>query len=94
MNKNDYDLEYFKTLLKQVLFQNQTSLSENMYSPKYQDYNTLLSDKKNAPPLEVVNRTEIGGIWTLKHEISSPKFYEIIIETELKGDTDMELNNL
>ena len=32
-------------------------------------------------------------MWTIKHEIISPKFYEILIKKELKGDTDMELNN-
>ena len=32
-------------------------------------------------------------MWALKHEISSPKFYEILVNTELKGDTDMYLNN-
>ena len=29
----------------------------------------------------------------LKHEISSPKSYELLIKTELKGDTALELNN-
>ena len=32
-------------------------------------------------------------MWTLKNEISSPKFYELLIKTELKGDTDMYLKN-
>ena len=32
-------------------------------------------------------------MWTLKHEISSPKLYELLIKTELKGDTAMDLNN-
>ena len=32
-------------------------------------------------------------MWDLKHEISSPKFYEIIIKIELKGDTSLDLNN-
>ena len=33
------------------------------------------------------------GVWTLKHKIRSPKFYEILIKTELKGGTDMDLKN-
>ena len=40
-----------------------------------------------------LNSTKIGGMWTLKHAISSPKLYELIIKTELKGDTDMDLKN-
>ena len=37
--------------------------------------------------------TKIGEMWTLKHEIISPKLYEIPIKEELKGDTDLELKN-
>ena len=33
----------------------------------------------------------IGGKWTLKYEISSPRFYELLIKTELKGDTALDL---
>ena len=32
-------------------------------------------------------------MWTPKHVISSHKFYEIIINTELKGYTAMDLKN-
>ena len=35
----------------------------------------------------------IGWMWTLKYEINSPKFYELLIKTELKVDTALELNN-
>ena len=44
-------------------------------------------------PLEGGHSTKIGGMWTLKHEISSPKFYELLIKTELKGDTALDLKN-
>ena len=40
-----------------------------------------------------VQTTKIGGMWNLKHEISSPKFYELIIKTGLKGDTDLDIKN-
>ena len=43
--------------------------------------------------LEGGHSTKIGGMWTLKHEIISPKFYELFINTELKGYTALELNN-
>ena len=32
-------------------------------------------------------------MWTLKYEISSRRFYELLIKTELKGDTALDLNN-
>ena len=32
-------------------------------------------------------------MWTLKHEIISPKFYELLTKTELKGDTALDPNN-
>ena len=34
---------------------------------------------------------KIGGMWNLKHKIISPKFYEILIKTQLKGDNSLEL---
>ena len=33
-------------------------------------------------------------MWTLKHEIRSQKIYELLIKTELKDSTDMDLKNL
>ena len=32
-------------------------------------------------------------MWTLKHEISSPKFHELFIKIELKGETALDLNS-
>ena len=32
-------------------------------------------------------------MWTLKHEIISPKFYDILVKTEIKGDTALDLKN-
>ena len=32
-------------------------------------------------------------MWTLKHEISSSKFYELLVKTEFRVDNDMELKN-
>ena len=45
------------------------------------------------PPLDGGHSTKMGDMWTLKHEISSPVFYELLIKTELKVDTALELNN-
>ena len=32
-------------------------------------------------------------MWTLKHDISSPKLYELLINTEIKGCTSLDLKN-
>ena len=32
-------------------------------------------------------------MWNLKHEISLPKFYELLTKIELKGNTDLDLKN-
>ena len=32
-------------------------------------------------------------MWNIKHDIRSPKLYEILINTKLKVDTAMELGN-
>ena len=61
--------------------------------PKAQDSTTLVPSKNKSPSLKVGHYKKIGGIWTLKHYIRSPKFYELLIKTELKGDTDLDLKN-
>ena len=33
-------------------------------------------------------------MWTLKHEIILPKFYELLIKIELKGETNLNFNNI
>ena len=65
----------------------------NKDSPKDQDPTTVVPDDNMAPPLEGVHSKKIGGMWTLKHEIGLPKFYELLIKTWLKVDTDMYLKN-
>ena len=61
----------------------------NIYksSPTHKDTLTppeptnLVPTNRRAPPLEGGHSNKIGGMWTLKHEMSSPKFYEILINT-------------
>ena len=54
---------------------------------------TMVTTNRRATPLEVGHSIKIGGTWNLKHEISSPKFYEILTKTELKGDTALDIKN-
>ena len=67
------------------------SLQYKKDSLKDQDPNTVVLSNKSALPLEDEHSTKISGKWTLKHEIISPKFYDIIIKTELKVGTDIDL---
>ena len=43
--------------------------------------------------MDGAHSTKIGGVRTLKNEIKPPKIYELLINTELKGDTDMDIKN-
>ena len=54
---------------------------------------TMVTDNRRALPLEGGHSNKIGGMWTLKHKISSPKLYELLIKTELKGDTVLYIKN-
>ena len=57
------------------------SSSDKKDPPKAQYPNTLIPVNKRDPPLVGGNYKKIGGMWTLKHEISSPKLYELLIKT-------------
>ena len=54
-----------------------------------QDSTTMVCANRNAAQLEGGHYKKIGGMWTLKHEISYLKFYEIITKNEMKGDNDI-----
>ena len=45
------------------------------------DPTTTVQTNRRPPPLEGVISENIGVMWTLKHDISSPKFYELLIKT-------------
>ena len=69
------------------------------FSPTHKDTptppdttNVVLANRR-APPLEGGNYTKIGGMWILKYEISSPKFYGLLIKTEIKVDNALDIKN-
>ena len=64
-----------------------------MDSPKAQDITTAVLANKKDPPLEGGYSTKIWGMWTLKHDIISPKLYVILVKAKLKGYTYMKPNN-
>ena len=49
-------------------------------SPKPQYTTTVVPDNIRSPPLDGGKFTKIGGMWTMKHEIISTKFYELLIK--------------
>ena len=69
------------------------SLPTHKGSPKPPDTTTVFLANRRSPPLEGGKSTKIGSMWNLKHDIISPRLYELLINTELKGYNDMELKN-
>ena len=55
------------------------------------DLTTVVPTYRRAPPSEGGNSNKFCSMWTLKYAIRSPKFYELLIKTKLKGDTAMGL---
>ena len=93
-NNQDYDEKTnnltgeLKATIASMMDQIKTSkYSQDKRDKKKAQYPTTVVPANNmSPPLEGGNPTKIGGMWNLKHEISSPKFYELLVKTELKGN--------
>ena len=64
-----------KALVEQVLVQDKNSYLDRMDSTRAQDTSTAVQAKNKAPILEGRNNNTIGGMWNMKHYISSSKFY-------------------
>ena len=69
------------------------SSTDKNASPKYQDTITVFPAKERYPPLEGENSTKMVSMWNLKHDISSPKCYELLLKTELKVGTSLDVKN-
>ena len=91
-NKQESDDKMMKLTenLKSIIASSITSMMDQektfKYSPTQKcqpntpEHNTVIPANKRAPPLEGRNSTKNGGMWTLKHEISSPKLYELLVK--------------
>ena len=98
-NKQDYDekmkklTEYLTAMITPMMdhIEIYKSSPDQKYSPKDQDPTTIVPDNNRYPPFEGGHSTKIVSMWTLKHDISSPKFNELPTKTELKGDISMDL---
>ena len=87
-NKQEYDekLTQLRVKLETMLAVISDQLNTIAYSPTYKDTSNppdatiMVLDNRRAPPLDGGHSTKIGGMWTLKYEIRSPKFYELLIK--------------
>ena len=87
----EYLTAMFASMMENIII-SKYSLDKNDL-PKDQYPTTVIPANWKDPPLEGGNSTNIGCMWNLKHDIRSPKFYEILINTELKVDTALDLKN-
>ena len=96
MKKYDSKLENLTTLIKIMMDQNKNwnSSPENIYLPQAQVHITVFLSNNKDTSMEDGHSTKIGGMGALKHEIRSSKLYELLVKTELKGDTALYLKIL
>ena len=79
-------IEYFKATIASYItsiknqINNFKSSPTEKDSPKPPDPTTVVLDNRSYPPLDDGKSTKIGDMWTQKHDISSPKFYELLIK--------------
>ena len=52
----------------------------------------MIHTNSKVTPIEGGKYHKISGMCTLKHDISSPKFYKLLIKIDIKLDTDIDLN--
>ena len=78
--------EYFKSMLASSITLVTYHINTFKSSPTHKDPpkppypTTVFPDNRKVPPLDSGQSKKIGSMWTLKHEISSPKFYELLIK--------------
>ena len=90
---SSYDFTEIKAIIEHLMVLNQHSSPYKLHSPKAQYLETLVPDNNKAPPPEGRTYTEIGVICNIEHDMISPKWYELLIKTQLKGNTALDLNN-
>ena len=83
IKRQDSKLDKLTSMVKNMMDQIEIlDPSPDKINPtKSQDPTTVLPANKKTPPSENRNYKKVGGMWNLKHEIISPKFYELIIKT-------------
>ena len=90
MKETDAKLDKIKKWTKTIMDKPDNS-SPKKVKNNPQDYTTVVHTNRKVSPLEGEQYKEIRGILTLKHDISSPKFYKIILKADLKWDSALDL---
>ena len=85
-------IEIITSIVDQIKFYKSSPYKKDSSKAHYNA--AVVPAKRRATTLEGRHSTKICFMWTLKHDISSPKFYELLIKIELKGDTALDLKNL
>ena len=67
------------SLMKQIKTSKSSQCKND--SPKAQDTATVVPANKRYPLLECAYSTKISGMWNIKHDINSPKLYELLTKT-------------
>ena len=81
-------------MLIHIMVQNQHYSPGKIELLKSQYPDTMVPDNKKAPTVQGRHSLKIGGMWILKHEIRLPKFYGILLKTEIKGYTALDRKNI
>ena len=76
-----------------ILYDFDNTSPNKVETNKPQYYNTVVHSNRKNPPLEGGIFQKIGQMWTLKHDICPPKFYELIIKNDLKVYTGIYLKD-
>ena len=93
------NIKQLTEILNQVLSEMKDKNNISKSSPSQKDTSTppdpttTVQTNRKAPPLEGGISENIGGMWTLKHDIRSPRFYELLTKIKLKGDTALDIKN-
>ena len=74
------NLQVFTSLMTDKTYISKSSPAQKDTSTP-PDPTTVVPTNKRAPPLQGRHYTKIVGMWTLKHDISSPKLYELLVKT-------------
>ena len=83
--KTDKKLTQITENLKVLIEFMMDQTNNSKFSPVQKDTSTppeptnAVPANRRDPPLDRGYYTKIGGMWTLKHDISLPKLYELLI---------------
>ena len=91
-------IEELKSMITSTIISTMGQMNISKSSPnqkdshKIEDPTNVVLAKSRAPALYGGHSIKNCDMWTLKHDIRSPKFCELRINTEIKGDTSLDPN--